>query len=121
MPANTRSGSERFPCRSYAGRRAQGKSRAADRLIAQSAAHERHYFVAPGFGPDEIRLLGVELQQLVLKRREPEKIILFFHRFRRASALGTRSPRPNRIHVEFIEDTILAAVRTFVDVAVVAT
>ena len=68
---------------------------AADRKIAQAAAHKGNHFVAPRLRPDEVGLLGVELQQLVLQRRELEEVILFLHRFGRAAAFrDTARPAP---------------------------
>ena len=93
---------------------------AADGEIAQAAAHERDHFVAPRFRADEIRLLVVQLQELVLKRRKLEEVIFFAHRFRGTAALGAGSAGADRIHVEFVEDAILAGVVSLVDVAVVA-
>ena len=100
-------------------RNAPGKRGAADGEITQSGAHERHHLVPPGLGANEIGLLGVQLQQLVLKRRKPEEVILFLHRFGRASALGAGRARSHRIHVEFVEHAILAGIGALVDVPVV--
>ena len=101
-------------------RNAPGKCAAADRKIAQAGAHERHHFVAPRFGTNEIRLAGVELQQLVLKCRELEEIILFFHRLRGTPAFGAGRAWSHDIHVELVEDAVLAGVAALVDVAFVA-
>ncbi len=61
----------------------------------KSAAHEREHFIAPRFGADEIRLLGVEADQLVLERRKLEVIIFFVDGFRGPAAIGTGIARPD--------------------------
>src|SRR6202521_1632233 len=98
---------------------APGKRRAADGKIAQAAAHEREHFVASCLRADEVRLLGVEADQLVLKRGELEKIIFFLHRFRGAAALRAGRTRTDGIYIEFVKHAILACVVALVDVAVI--
>ena len=90
---------------------------AADRQIAQSAAHERDHLVAPRLGTNEVGMLGVILQQPLFHGRQLEEIIFLVNRFGRPPALGTRRARADDIDVELVEHAILAAVRTFVDVA----
>ena len=90
---------------------------AADREIAQSAAHKRNHFVAPGLRTNEVRMLGVVLQQRLLHGGELEEVILFVNGFRGASALGAGRAWACGIDVELVEDAILAAVGALVDVA----
>src|SRR3954470_5138438 len=101
-------------------RNTPGECASADRQIAQAGAHERHHFVAPRFGTNEIRLAGVKLQKLVLKCRELEEVILFFHRLRRTPALWTRRARSHDIHVKLVKDAVLAGVAALVDESFVA-
>ncbi len=93
---------------------------AADRQVAQPAAHERRHFVPPRLRPDELRILLVVLQQLVFEGRELEEIILFVDRFGRAVAQRARLARPRGIHVQVVEDAVLSGVRPLVDVSAVA-
>src|SRR5437762_5799837 len=76
--------------------------------------------MAPRFRTDEIRLFGVQAQQLVLKSRKLEEIIFFFHGLGRSATLWAWSSWPDNIPVKLVEYTILPDVLAFVDVAVVA-
>ena len=69
---------------------------------------------------NEFRILGVQLQQFVLERRQLEEVIFFRDRFRRPSALGTWRAGADGIHVKFVKDAILAGVFALVDEAVLA-
>src|SRR4051794_33842760 len=51
--------------------------RPADRQVLQAAANERADLIATSLGPDELRILLVEFQQLVLESRKSEKIAFF--------------------------------------------
>ena len=105
-------------CFGIAGHRnAPLERRAADRQIAQPAAHERNYLVASCLRPDEVGMLGVILQQPLFHRRQLEEIILFVNRLRRTTALRTGRPRSDHVDVELIEYAILAAIRALVNVA----
>src|SRR4029077_17737590 len=77
---------------------APGERRAADGKITQAAAHEREHFIAPRLGTDEVRLLGVKVDQLVLECRELEKIIFFLHCFSGAAALRAGRTRTDGIY-----------------------
>ena len=98
-------------------RDAPSKRAAADRKIAQPAAHKRQHLVPPRLRANKIRLLRVQLNQPLLKCRQLEKIILFLHRLRRPPALRARRSRPHRIHIQFVIHAILASVMALVDVA----
>ena len=93
--------------------------RAADRKIVQPLLDERDHFVAARLGLDEIRLLFVELQQLVLKRRELEEVVLFGDGLGRTAAVGARIAGLGIVDVQLVEHAVLAGVRALVDVAVV--
>src|SRR5580704_4286450 len=99
-------------------RDAPGKGRAADRQVAQTGADERNYFVAARLRPNEFRI-RIELQQLVLKRRELEEVILFVNGFSDAAASRAEIAGLRAIDIKFARYAILASVRTFVNVAVV--
>src|ERR1700722_11638175 len=64
-------------------------------------------------------MLGVELDQLLLKCRELEIVILFLDGLGRAAAIWARSARL-RIDIKFIRNAILPGVGSFIDVTVVA-
>src|SRR5580658_3668402 len=64
-------------------------------------------------------MLGVETDQLVLKCRELEVVILFVDGFGRTAAIGTGSARL-RIDVKLVENAVLAGVGSIVDISVVA-
>src|SRR4029077_610026 len=100
-------------------RNTPGKSRSADREIAQSAAHKRHHLIAPRFGTDELRV-GIKFEQLILKRRQLEEIILFLYGLGRSSAVRTGSARLRTIDIEFAGHAIVSGVSAFVDITVVA-
>ena len=100
-------------------RNAPRKCRAADGEIAQPRAHERDHFIAPRFRPNEVGI-RVDFQQLVLKRRELEEVILFMHGLGDPAAVGAWIARLYAVHVHLVGDAVLAGVRALVDVAVVA-
>src|SRR5208283_6189874 len=87
--------------------------------IAQSRAYERNHFVAARLGTDELRV-GVKLQQLVLKRRELKEIVFFLDRFRGATANRAGVAGFGAVHIEFIRETVLAGVTSFVDESLIA-
>ena len=70
-------------------------------------------------GPMKSGIRLVELQQLALKGRELEEIILLAHRLRHASAIGANRPR-RPVHISLVGDAILAGVGALVDKAPVA-
>ena len=80
-------------------RDAPGERAAADRKIAQAAAHKRQHFVAPRFRTDEVWLLGVELDELVGEGGKFEVIIFFVNGFGRASAIGAGSAGADGIYI----------------------
>src|SRR6266853_6553127 len=94
------------------------KSRSADREIAQSATHKRNHFIAPRFRTDEL-WVGIKFEQLILKSRQLEEIILFLYGLGRPSAVRTGSARLRTIHIELVGHAILSGVSAFVDVTVV--
>src|SRR6267143_2223514 len=100
-------------------RNAPGKRRSADREIAQAATHERNHFVGPCLWTDEV-WVGIKFEQLILKSRQLEEIILFLHGLGRPSAVRTGSARFCTIDIELVGDAILSGVSAFVDVTVVA-
>src|SRR5580704_6282974 len=71
-------------------RDAPGKGRAA----------ERNYFVAARLRPNEFRI-RIELQQLVLKRRELEEVILFVNGFSDAAASRAEIAGLRAIDIKF--------------------
>src|SRR5882762_711393 len=100
-------------------RNAPGKRRSADREIAQAATHERNHFIAPCLGTDEL-WVGIKFEQLLLKSRQLEEVILFLYGLGRPSAVRTGSAWFHAINVELVGDTILSGVSAFVDVTIVA-
>src|SRR5436853_6013382 len=94
--------------------------RAADRQVAQPAAHKRHHLVAPRVRTDEVWLCGIETEQLVLKRRELEEVVFFMNRLGGAPALRTGRAGADRIDVQLVVDAILSGVRALVDITIIA-
>ncbi len=70
-------------------------------------------------GLNEFRVRFVEIEQLLRECRELEEVIFFRDRFGGASAIGTVVARLRIIHIQFIEDAVLAGVTAFIDEAVV--
>ncbi len=95
------------------------KSRSADREIAQSATHKRNHLIAPRFRTDEL-WVRIKFEQLILKRRQLEEIILFLYGLGRPSAVRTGSARLPTIDIELVGHAILSGVSAFVDITVVA-
>ncbi len=54
-----------------------------------------------------------------MKRRKLEEVVFFGDRFGGTAAIGTVVARLGIVHIELVEDAILAGVAAFVDVAVV--
>src|SRR5882762_6536740 len=100
-------------------RNAPRKRRSADGEIAQAATHERNHFITPRFGTDEL-WVRIKFEQLILKSRQLEEIILFLHGLGRPSAVRTGSAWFCTINIEFVRDAILSGVSASVDVTVVA-
>src|SRR6185369_4004301 len=90
------------------------------REIAQASAHKRHYFVSSRFRTDEVRLVVIESQKFVLKRRKFEEVVFLVNRFRWPAAFRTRGAGTDRINVQLVVYTVLSRVRSLVDVTVVA-
>ena len=57
-------------------------------------------------------------EQLVLKRRELEEVVLFGDGLGRAAAIGARIAGLGVVDVQFVEDAVLAGVGALVDIAV---
>src|SRR6185437_6718504 len=93
------------------------KSAAADGEIAQPALDESDDLIAPRLRTDEAGVLLIVRQQLVGKGGELEVIVLFAYGFRRTAALWARRAGTNRIDIKFVEDTILAGIRTLINEA----
>ncbi len=71
----------------------------ADGEIAQAALHKSDDLVAARFWTDKVRLLFVQLQQLVRERRELEKVIIFADCLGGSAAFRTRRSGPGGVHV----------------------
>ena len=85
------------------------KTCAADRQIPQSSAHKGDHLAARRLGAHEAGIGLVKLQQLALKGRELEEIILLAHRLRHATAIGA-DRAGGAVHIQLIADTVLAGV-----------
>ena len=92
--------------------------RAADGKIVQPLLDEGDDFVALRLRLDEIGLLVVELEQALGERRELEKVILLGDRFRGPAAIRARIAGLGLVHVQLVENAVLAGVTALVHVAV---
>ena len=92
--------------------------RAADREIAQPAAHKRDHFIAARLRADEFRVFLIVGEQALLEGRELEEIVFFRNGLGRPAALRAGIARPTFRGVEFIGDAILPRVIAFIDIAV---
>ncbi len=100
-------------------RNAPRKTGAADGQILQPAAHKRNHLAARRLRLNKPRIRLVKLQQLALKGRELEEVVLLAHRLRDPPAIRTR--RAGRhLHKGLVGDAILPRIRALVDVAAVA-
>src|SRR5258708_11036192 len=79
---------------------------ARDAEIAEAAFDEAEHFVAAGFGLGEIGMLGVPIEQRLLKSRKFEKIIFFGDSFGWAAAIAAGLARPP-VHVSIVGDAVL--------------
>src|SRR5205807_9931934 len=94
------------------------KRRSADGEIAQAATDEGNHFIAPCLWTDEL-WVRIKFEQLILKSRQLEEIILLLYGLGRPSAVRTGSARFRTIHIELVGHAILSGVSAFVDVTVV--
>ena len=93
---------------------------AADGDVAQPRFHPAQYFIAPKRRPDEIGLRFVQLHQAILKRGQPEEIILL-----RDQLPGAPADRAIRRllgigNVKIVVDAVAALVEILVDVTGIA-
>src|SRR6185312_3988807 len=91
---------------------------ARNREILQAAANEADDLIAAGFGPDEVRILLVMLQQTITERRQLEEVVFLGDGFGGASAIGTVVAGFGVVDVKLVEDAVLAGVAAFIDVPV---
>src|SRR5882724_509450 len=87
--------------------------------IPETAFHKTDNFVAARFRLNEIRMLGVPVQQRFLKSRKFEKIIWLRDSFRGPAAIGTVFTRLH-VHVGIVVDAVLPRVVSWVDETIFA-
>src|SRR6266404_7246087 len=89
---------------------------ARNREIPQPTLHKTQNFVSPALRTDEIRIRGIEIEQLLLEFDEFEKVVFFCDCFCRASAIGTRIAGACVNYISVVVHAILAGVMPFLDV-----
>ena len=91
--------------------------RAGNAEITESAFDEAENLIAARFWLDEFRMLGVPMEQRLLKRGKLEEIICLGDSFRGASTVGTIFPSLY-VHVSVVVDAVLPGIVAGVDESV---
>ena len=93
---------------------------AGDGKIVEALAQEGDDFVAARFGLEKFGVRFVKFQQAAGEGRKLEEEVLFGDGLGGPAAIGAGIAGLGVIDVEIVEDAVLAGVRAFIDVAVIA-